>query len=90
LELRERTRLAGGIVARLAAEAVGVDGRVAALDLNPAMLAVASELPAVVGAPIEWVEGMRRRCRSQRRALTLSAASSGFSSFPIENTRYAR
>ena len=46
-----------GLVARLAAEAVGVDGRVAALDLNPAMLAVAFELPAVVGAPIEWVEG---------------------------------
>jgi ubiquinone/menaquinone biosynthesis C-methylase UbiE len=46
-----------GLVARLAAEAVGVDGRVAALDLNPAMLAVASELPAVEGAPIEWVEG---------------------------------
>ena len=31
-----------GLVARLAAAAVGVDGRVAALDLNPAMLAVAS------------------------------------------------
>jgi ubiquinone/menaquinone biosynthesis C-methylase UbiE len=46
-----------GLVARLAAEAVGVDGRVAALDLNPAMLAVASELPAVEGAAIEWVEG---------------------------------
>jgi ubiquinone/menaquinone biosynthesis C-methylase UbiE len=46
-----------GLVARLAAEAIGVDGRVAALDLNPAMLAVASELPAVGGAPIEWVEG---------------------------------
>jgi ubiquinone/menaquinone biosynthesis C-methylase UbiE len=46
-----------GLVARLAAEAVGVDGRVAALDLNPAMLAVASELPAVEAAPIEWVEG---------------------------------
>jgi SAM-dependent methyltransferase len=45
-----------GLVARLAAEAVGVDGRVAALDLNPAMLAVAAELPAVDGAPIEWVE----------------------------------
>src|SRR4029453_7279041 len=46
-----------GLVARLAAEAVGVDGRVAALDLNPGMLAVASELPAVEGAAIEWVEG---------------------------------
>jgi SAM-dependent methyltransferase len=46
-----------GLVARLAAQAVGVDGRVAALDLNPSMLAVASELPAVEGAGIEWVEG---------------------------------
>jgi ubiquinone/menaquinone biosynthesis C-methylase UbiE len=46
-----------GLVARLAARMVGVDGRVAALDLNPAMLAVATELPAVEGAPIEWVEG---------------------------------
>jgi ubiquinone/menaquinone biosynthesis C-methylase UbiE len=46
-----------GLVARLAAEAVGLDGRVAALDLNPAMLAAASELPEPEGAPIEWVEG---------------------------------
>ena len=46
-----------GLVARLAAEAVGVDGRVAAVDLNPAMLAVASKLPAVEGAPIEGVVG---------------------------------
>jgi ubiquinone/menaquinone biosynthesis C-methylase UbiE len=46
-----------GLVARLAAEAVGVDGRIAALDLNPAMLAIASALPAVDGAAIEWVEG---------------------------------
>jgi ubiquinone/menaquinone biosynthesis C-methylase UbiE len=46
-----------GLVARLAAEAIGVSGRVTALDLNPAMLAVAAELPAVEGAPIEWVEG---------------------------------
>lgn len=46
-----------GLVARLAAEAVGVDGRVTALDVNPAMLAVAAELPAVEGAPIDWVEG---------------------------------
>jgi ubiquinone/menaquinone biosynthesis C-methylase UbiE len=46
-----------GVVARLAAERVGVDGRVAALDLNPGMLAVAAELPVVEGAPIEWIEG---------------------------------
>jgi ubiquinone/menaquinone biosynthesis C-methylase UbiE len=46
-----------GVVARLAARTVGVDGRVAALDLNPGMLAVAAELPAVEGAAIEWIEG---------------------------------
>jgi ubiquinone/menaquinone biosynthesis C-methylase UbiE len=46
-----------GLVARLAAQAVGVDGRVAALDSNPGMLAVASELPTVEGAAIEWTEG---------------------------------
>jgi ubiquinone/menaquinone biosynthesis C-methylase UbiE len=34
-----------------------VDGHVAALDLNPAMVAVASALPVVAGAAIEWVEG---------------------------------
>jgi ubiquinone/menaquinone biosynthesis C-methylase UbiE len=46
-----------GLVARLAAEAVGADGHVTALDLNPAMLAFASELPAAEGAAIEWVKG---------------------------------
>lgn len=46
-----------GLVARLAAEAVGADGHVTALDLNPAMLAVASALPAAEGATVEWVEG---------------------------------
>jgi SAM-dependent methyltransferase len=44
-----------GVVARLAADAVGREGRVAALDLNPGMLAVGAALP-VEGAEIEWVE----------------------------------
>jgi SAM-dependent methyltransferase len=39
-----------GVVARLAAEQAGPDGRVVGLDLNPGMLAVASRLP-VAGAP---------------------------------------
>jgi ubiquinone/menaquinone biosynthesis C-methylase UbiE len=60
--LRPRLRLLDvacgtGLVARLAAEAVGADGHITALDLNPAMLAVASTLPAAEGAVIEWVEG---------------------------------
>jgi len=45
-----------GIVARLAAERVGVEGVVAALDINAAMLAVARSLTPPPGAPIRWYE----------------------------------
>ena len=45
-----------GVVARLAAEAVGAAGCVAALDVNPGMLAVAAALRPPGGAEIEWVE----------------------------------
>lgn len=45
-----------GVVARVAAERVGDAGRLAALDLNPGMLAVARALPPA-GAAIEWLEG---------------------------------
>lgn len=44
-----------GVVARLAAERVGPDGRVVGLDLNQGMLAVAAALP-VRGAPTRWVQ----------------------------------
>ena len=43
-----------GIVTRLAAEAVGPDGSVAGLDVEPGMLAVAAS--ATEGAGIEWIE----------------------------------
>jgi ubiquinone/menaquinone biosynthesis C-methylase UbiE len=46
-----------GIVARQAAPLVGADGQVVALDMNPAMLAVAHALPAPSGATITWQEG---------------------------------
>src|SRR5450432_1246138 len=46
-----------GVVARVAAERVGGTGRVAALDINPGMLAVARSLPAVAGAPVAWHRG---------------------------------
>jgi ubiquinone/menaquinone biosynthesis C-methylase UbiE len=44
-----------GIVARLAAERVGKTGKVAALDLNPGMLAVAKSV-APSDFPIDWYE----------------------------------
>ena len=46
-----------GVVARAAAERVGGTGRVAALDINPGMLAVARSLPAAPGPAIAWHEG---------------------------------
>ena len=49
-----------GVVARLAAERVGTDGRVVGLDLNPGMLAVARSLP-VAGVPIGWVQATAGR-----------------------------
>jgi ubiquinone/menaquinone biosynthesis C-methylase UbiE len=44
-----------GVVARLAAERVGRHGTVAAVDLNPAMLAIARSIPAP-GPEIQWYE----------------------------------
>jgi ubiquinone/menaquinone biosynthesis C-methylase UbiE len=46
-----------GVVARTAAVCVGEAGRVAALDLNAGMLAVARSLPPPDGASIDWHEG---------------------------------
>ncbi|TXK35277.1 SufS family cysteine desulfurase [Nonomuraea sp. C10] len=45
-----------GTVARVLAKAVGPTGAVVGTDLNPAMLALAAELPALDGAPIQYVE----------------------------------
>jgi ubiquinone/menaquinone biosynthesis C-methylase UbiE len=45
-----------GVVARLAAERVGVAGSVAGLDLNASMLEVARTVPAPAAPPIRWYE----------------------------------
>lgn len=46
-----------GIVARQVAPIIGETGTAIALDISPAMLAVARTLPAPSGASIEWREG---------------------------------
>ena len=46
-----------GIVARQVAPWVGATGHVTALDMNPAMLAVAREVPPPTGAVIHWQQG---------------------------------
>ena len=58
-----------GLVARLAAPAVGATGHVTGLDLNPGMLAVARSLPPPAGPSITWIEGS---------ALAMSVPSSSF------------
>src|SRR5918911_326790 len=45
-----------GVVARLAAERIGI-GRVVGLDINGGMLAVARSVPQDGGPPVEWQEG---------------------------------
>jgi ubiquinone/menaquinone biosynthesis C-methylase UbiE len=45
-----------GIVARVAAAAVGAAGRVDGVDVNPGMLAVARVVPPPAGAHVEWHE----------------------------------
>lgn len=45
-----------GAAVRFAAEKVGRSGRVAGVDVNAGMIAVAKSLPAVQGAVIEWFE----------------------------------
>ena len=46
-----------GFVARAAAQRVGPTGRVAAIDINPAMVSFARSVPLVAKAGIEWAEG---------------------------------
>jgi len=46
-----------GLVARLAATAVGPTGQVTGLDINENMLVVARSLPPPPGASVIWVEG---------------------------------
>ena len=46
-----------GIVARTVAPLVGAAGQVTAVDINPAMLAVAKTTPLPQGVSIEWREG---------------------------------
>lgn len=46
-----------GVVARVAAQQVGVTGQVTGLDINPGMLKVARSLGQVAGATVDWHEG---------------------------------
>ena len=70
-----------GVVARLAAERVGADGRVVGFDLNPGMLMVARSLP-VGGAPIGWVQATAGRLPFQDSSFEVVYCQLGLQFFP--------
>ncbi len=71
-----------GIVARTVAPLVGNQGKVTALDINPAMLKVAQEQPAPEGASIEWREGNALKMPLPDAAYDLVLCHQGLQFFP--------
>jgi SAM-dependent methyltransferase len=70
-----------GVVARLAAERVGQDGRVVGFDLNPGMLAVAHRLP-VGGVPVGWVQATADRLPFRGGSFEVVCCQLGLQFFP--------
>jgi ubiquinone/menaquinone biosynthesis C-methylase UbiE len=70
-----------GIVARLAAERVGSTGTVTALDINPAMLAVARSV-ASPGMSIEWYESSAEAMPLPDEAFDVVLCQLGLQFFP--------
>ncbi len=60
---------------------VGVKGKVVAVDISPAMLAVARTLPAPAGAAIEWREGDAHRLDLPDEAFDLVLCQQGLQFF---------
>ena len=71
-----------GSVARHVAPMVGREGKVVALDISPAMLAVARALPLPPGASIEWREGNAVRLDLPDDAFDLVLCQQGLQFFP--------
>ncbi len=71
-----------GVVARAAAQRVGSAGRVTAVDLNPAMIAVARSLPPPVGASIEWLERSALDLRLPDAGMDVVLCQQGLQFFP--------
>jgi SAM-dependent methyltransferase len=71
-----------GSVARHVAPMVGPAGRVVAVDVNPAMLAVGRAMPAPAGATIEWLEGNAVDLDLPNAAFDLVLCQQGLQFFP--------
>ncbi len=71
-----------GVVAREAAGRVGVHGQVTALDVNPAMLAVARTHTAAPGAPdIAWTQGSAQALPFADASFDVALCQQGFQFF---------
>lgn len=75
-----------GSVARHVAPLVGVGGRVVAVDINAAMLAVGRTLPTPAGPPIEWREGDAVSLDLPDQAFDLVLCQQGLQFFPDRQT----
>ena len=71
-----------GVVARAAAEQVGANGHVAAIDLNPGMLDVARTLAPPAGASIEWREASASELPYDDRSFDAVLCQLGLQFFP--------
>ncbi|HEY3100493.1 MAG TPA: methyltransferase domain-containing protein [Methylomirabilota bacterium] len=71
-----------GVIARLAAPAVGLTGRVTGLDLNAGMVAVARSLPPPPGAPITWIEGSAMAMKLPNASFDVVFCQQGLQFFP--------
>lgn len=71
-----------GVVARIAAQRAGRRGRVAGVDLNAGMIAVARSLPRPEGAPIEWLEGSALAIPLPDASVAVVLCQQGFQFFP--------
>ncbi len=71
-----------GVVARLAAEYVGVIGKVVGLDLNPGMLAVARTVAPTVGVRVEWREGSAQALPFEDEMFDVALCQQGLQFFP--------
>ena len=76
-----------GSVARHVAPMVGTAGRVVAVDINPAMLAVGRAMPAPAGASIEWLEGDAVKPRVAGRHFRPRAVPTGIAVLPRPASR---
>jgi len=93
LQARERVldvACGTGIVARQVAPLVGTEGQVAALDMNPAMLAVARSIPVTPGTTIRWQEGNAMALPFTEGAFDVVLCQHGLQFFPDRAGRRAR